>query len=55
MRQDLIELARAGAFKGVTRGLPRLIHPARVDDAVLVGNVLAMAERGRAGLDCGRT
>ncbi len=46
VRQDLIELARTGAFKGVTpRLLPRLIHPARMDDAVLVGSVLAMAER----------
>ena len=44
LRQDLIELARTGAFKGVTpRLLPRLIHPARMDDAVLVGSVLAMA------------
>ena len=46
LRQDLIELARTGAFKGVTpRLLPRLIHPARMGDAVLVGSVLAMAER----------
>lgn len=50
LRQDLIDLARTGEFKGVTpRLLPRLIHPARLGDAALVGSVLAMAERvGRA-------
>ena len=46
LRQDLIELARTGAFKGVTpRLLPRLVHPARLGDAALVGGILAMAER----------
>ncbi|HYN39737.1 MAG TPA: alpha/beta fold hydrolase, partial [Rhodospirillales bacterium] len=46
LRQDLIELARTGEFKGVTpRLLPRLIHPARLGDAALVDSVLAMAER----------
>jgi len=45
-RQDLIDLARLGEFKGVTpRLLPRLIHPDRMDDADLVGSVLQMAER----------
>lgn len=46
LRQDLIDLAQTGEFKGVTpRLLPRLIHPARMGDAALVGSVLAMAER----------
>lgn len=46
LRQDLIDLAKTGEFKGVTpRLLPRLIHPARLSDAALVGTVLAMAER----------
>jgi pimeloyl-ACP methyl ester carboxylesterase len=46
LRQDLIDLAQTGEFKGVTpRLLPRLIHPARLGDAALVGSVLAMAER----------
>ena len=47
LRQDLIDLAQTGEFKGVTpRLLPRLIHPARLDDAALVGSV---AGDGRAG------
>ncbi|MBK8211425.1 MAG: alpha/beta hydrolase [Rhodospirillales bacterium] len=46
LRQDLIDLAQTGEFKGVTpRLLPRLIHPGRMGDAALVGSVLAMAER----------
>ncbi len=45
-RQELINLARVGQFKGVTRRLlPKLIHPERVADAVLVENILQMAER----------
>jgi pimeloyl-ACP methyl ester carboxylesterase len=49
-RQELIDLARSGQFKGVTpRLLPKLIHPERMADADLVGSILAMAERvGRA-------
>jgi pimeloyl-ACP methyl ester carboxylesterase len=46
LRQDLIDLARIGEFKGVTpRLLPKLIHPDRLGDAELVDPVLAMAER----------
>ena len=46
LRQGLIDLARSGAFKGVTpRLLPKLIHPARMDDTTLVGGILGMAER----------
>jgi len=45
-RRGLIELAEKGRFKGVTpRLLPLLIHEARLDDAVLTGEVLGMAER----------
>ena len=45
-RQELINLARVGQFKGVTRRLlPKLIHAERVADAVLVENILQMAER----------
>lgn len=46
LRQDFIELAQTGEFKGVTpRLLPRLIHPDRLQDAELVASILAMAER----------
>lgn len=45
-RQDLIDLARMGEFKGVTpRLLPRLIHPGRLGDEALVRDVMEMAER----------
>ena len=45
-RQELIELARIGQFKGVTpRLLPKLIHPERMADAELVESILAMADR----------
>jgi pimeloyl-ACP methyl ester carboxylesterase len=45
-RRGLIALARTGKFKGVTpRLLPMLLHPGRLDDAVLTGRVMAMAER----------
>jgi pimeloyl-ACP methyl ester carboxylesterase len=45
-RQELIDLARIGQFKGVTpRLLPKLIHPERMADAELVESILAMAER----------
>lgn len=45
-RQELINLAHVGQFKGVTRRLlPKLIHAERVADAVLVENILQMAER----------
>lgn len=45
-RQELIDLARTGQFKGVTpRLLPQLIHPDRLDDRPLTEAVLAMAER----------
>ena len=45
-RRGLIELAEKGEFKGVTpRLLPLFLHPARLEDAVLTGAVLAMAER----------
>ena len=47
-RQDLITLAETGKFKGVTpRLLPLLIHPDRLDDAALTGEVMEMA--GRVG------
>ncbi|MDH3703569.1 MAG: alpha/beta hydrolase [Alphaproteobacteria bacterium] len=47
-RQDLTTLAETGKFKGVTpRLLPLLIHPERLDDAALTGEVMAMA--GRVG------
>ena len=46
-RQELIDLARMGQFKGVTpRLLPKLIHPERMADGKLVESILAMAERG---------
>ena len=45
-RQELIDLARMGQFKGVTpRLLPKLIHPGRMADGELVESILAMAER----------
>ena len=45
-RQSLIDLARTGEFKGVTRRLlPQLIHPERLNDTHLTETVLAMAER----------
>jgi pimeloyl-ACP methyl ester carboxylesterase len=45
-RRGLIELAEKGEFKGVTpRLLPLLIHPDRLEDAKLVGEVTAMATR----------
>ena len=45
-RQELIDLAHTGQFKGVTpRMLPKLIHPDRLDDRPLTEAVLAMAER----------
>ena len=45
-RQELIDLARIGQFKGVTpRLLPKLIHPERLADPALVDSILAMAER----------
>jgi pimeloyl-ACP methyl ester carboxylesterase len=46
LRQDLMQLAEMGEFKGVTpRLLPKLLHPARLDDEALTGAVTAMAER----------
>ena len=45
-RRGLIALARTGKFKGVTpRLLPMLLHPARQEDSVLTGRVMAMAAR----------
>jgi pimeloyl-ACP methyl ester carboxylesterase len=45
-RRGLIALARTGKFKGVTpRLLPMLLHPARQEDPVLTGRVMAMAAR----------
>ncbi|MFE0753569.1 alpha/beta fold hydrolase [Inquilinus sp. NPDC058860] len=45
-RRALIALARTGRFKGVTpRLLPLLLHPARLEDPVLTGRVMAMAAR----------
>lgn len=45
-RQELIDLARIGQFKGVTRRLlPKLIHPDRVADQALVDSIMDMAER----------
>ncbi len=44
--RDLIDLARRSDFKGVTRRLlPILVHPGRIEDMVLVDDVIAMAER----------
>jgi pimeloyl-ACP methyl ester carboxylesterase len=45
-RRDFISLARRGRFRGVTpRLLPRLIHPAHVNDAQLAAEIIAMADR----------
>jgi pimeloyl-ACP methyl ester carboxylesterase len=45
-RQELINLARIGQFKGVTRRLlPKLIHPDRLADHALVESITNMAER----------
>ena len=45
-RRDLIDLARRGDFKGVTRRLlPLLVHPERIEDKALVDDVMGMAER----------
>jgi pimeloyl-ACP methyl ester carboxylesterase len=45
-RLGLIELAGKGKFKGVTpRLLPSLVHPSRLVDEALTGEVIAMAER----------
>lgn len=45
-RQELIDLARRGQFKGVTpRLLPKLISSERLGDTELTESILAMAER----------
>jgi pimeloyl-ACP methyl ester carboxylesterase len=45
-RRGLIDLASRGQFKGVTpRLLPLLVHPDRVSEQPLAGEVMAMAER----------
>lgn len=45
-RRGLIDLASRGQFKGVTpRLLPLLVHPARITEQPLAGQVMAMAER----------
>jgi pimeloyl-ACP methyl ester carboxylesterase len=45
-RQRLIDIARRGEFKGVTRRLlPQLIHPDRLNDPQLTETIFAMAER----------
>jgi pimeloyl-ACP methyl ester carboxylesterase len=45
-RRGLIELAHKGEFKGITpRLLPLFLHPDRLDDAELVAEVTAMAQR----------
>jgi pimeloyl-ACP methyl ester carboxylesterase len=45
-RRGLIELAEKGEFKGVTpRLLPLFLHPDRLKDEALVGEVSAMAAR----------
>lgn len=45
-RQELIDLARIGQFKGVTRRLlPKLIHSERTADRALVQSIMDMAER----------
>jgi pimeloyl-ACP methyl ester carboxylesterase len=45
-RRGLIDLASRGQFKGVTpRLLPLLVHPDRVAEQPLAGQVMAMAER----------
>ncbi len=48
-RRGLIELAKKGKFRGVTRMLlPMLIHEAHLKDEALTGEIMAMARR------CGR-
>jgi len=43
-REDLINLARRGNFKGVSPKLmPMFIHPDRAEDTVLTGTITAMA------------
>jgi len=45
-RRGLIELAKKGKFKGVTRQLmPMLVHADRLNETALTGEVMAMAER----------
>ncbi|MEX0759412.1 MAG: alpha/beta fold hydrolase [Tistlia sp.] len=50
-RRGLLELAQKGQFKGVTpKLLPLLVHPDRLEDAALTGDLMAQAERiGRDG------
>lgn len=49
-RKLLMQLAERGQFKGVTpKLLPLLVHPDRVEEQPLAGEVMAMAER--VGLD----
>lgn len=50
-RRSLIDLSRKGQFRGVTpRLLTLLIHPQRLDEALLVKRITAMAEDvGQAG------
>ncbi len=48
-RRGLIELARKGKFRGVTRMLlPMLVHEDALGDKAITGEIMAMAER------CGR-
>lgn len=45
-RRGLMALTRSGQFRGVTpRLLPQLVHPDRVSEQPLAGEVMAMAER----------
>ena len=45
-RRGLIGLAQKGEFKGISpRLLPTFLHPDRLSDSVLTGEVMAMAER----------
>ncbi len=45
-RRALVKLAQTGKFKGVTpRLLPLLIHPDRMEDDAVAGEVMRMAER----------
>lgn len=45
-RKILMQLAQRGQFKGVTpKLLPLLVHPDRVEEQPLAGEVMAMAER----------
>jgi pimeloyl-ACP methyl ester carboxylesterase len=50
-RQAMLRLSAIGQFSGVTpRLLPRLVHPARLDDAAVTAPILAMAAAiGREG------